>query len=107
MSGNYIVYAIGLSAVITFFLRALPFLFFGKMRAVPEWLDRLGKNFPAAIMAILIVYCLKNVYTEWNFAGLPEVLSVLTLGITYKWKHNTFVSILAGTICNMVLLRMQ
>lgn len=105
MSGKYIICAIGLSAVITFFLRALPFLFFGKMRTVPGCLERLGKNLPAAIMAILIVYCMKNVNTDWIFVGIPEIIAVLMVVVTYKWKHNTFFSILSGTLCNMLLLR--
>ena len=47
---------IAVSALCTFFLRALPFLAFRGTQKMPDWLDRLGKTLPAAIMAVLIVY---------------------------------------------------
>lgn len=47
------------AAALTFLLRALPFLVFGKKRHMPE--DGVfGKVLPSAIMAILIVYCMRN-----------------------------------------------
>lgn len=106
MSEMYICGAIALAAAVTFCLRGLPFLFFGKMRAMPRWLKRLGTTLPAAIMAVLVVYCLKNAAEDWIHTGVPEITAVLVVALTYKWEHNTFLSILAGTLCNMALLRL-
>ena len=47
-----------ISFVCTYFLRALPFLAFSGDRKMPDWLDRLGKTLPSAIMAVLIVVCI-------------------------------------------------
>lgn len=105
MNRVYIILAIGVSALITFALRAFPFLLFGKIRTMPEGMEKLGKNLPAAIMAILIVYCLRDAGKDWFSVGIPELAAVLMVAATYKWKHNTLLSILAGTVCNMVLLR--
>ena len=52
----YVLAAILISAVITFALRALPFILFKDNRMLPGWLQRLGKLLPSAIMAVLIAY---------------------------------------------------
>ena len=58
MSTERILIMIAVSALCTFFLRALPFLAFGGSQKMPDWLDRLGKTLPSAIMAVLIVVCI-------------------------------------------------
>ena len=75
-------------------------------RKMPEFLVKLGAVLPAAIMAVLIVYCLKDIAVDWKANALPKILAVLTVGISYKWKHNTLISIAAGTAIYMVLIRM-
>lgn len=102
---RYILLAILLAAVITFVLRALPFLIFNGERRMPEFLVKLGTVLPAAIMAVLIVYCVKDAVTDWRTNAIPQLLAVLTVGISYKWKHNTLISIIAGTAVYMLLLR--
>lgn len=102
---EYVLLAILLAAVITFALRALPFLIFHGERKMPEFLVKLGVVLPAAIMAVLIVYCLKDIAVDWKANALPKILAVLTVGISYKWKHNTFISIAAGTAVYMILIR--
>ena len=103
---EYVLLAILLAAVITFALRALPLLIFHGERKMPEFLVKLGAVLPAAIMAVLIVYCLKDIAVDWKANALPKILAVLTVGISYKWKHNTLISIAAGTAIYMVLIRM-
>ena len=49
--------AIFVSAVITFGLRALPFLVFQEGKEFPDQIKRLGMVLPSSIMAVLIVYC--------------------------------------------------
>lgn len=63
MSG-YTLAAILVSVACTLSLRALPFLIFTKNRPMPEWLRRLGKTLPMAIMAVLVVYCLKDAFGD-------------------------------------------
>ena len=92
------------SAVITLGLRAFPFLVF---RGDRQMLKDLGKVLPAAIMAVLVVYCLKDVTTAFADTGLWQVIAALATGICYKCSHNTFVSIVLGTACYMILLRLQ
>ena len=101
----YVVLAIFISALITFSLRALPFLLFSGDRRMPDWLSRLGAVLPSAIMAVLIVYCLKGVKSDIIGTGIPSAIAVLVVALSFKWKHNTFLSILSWTAVYMLLLR--
>ena len=107
MKTGYIILAIAVSTAVTFALRALPFAAFCGDRAMPAWLERLGRTLPSAIMAVLVVYCLKDVTTTFADTGLWQVIAALATGICYKCSHNTFVSIVLGTACYMLLLRLQ
>lgn len=106
MTTGEILLAILVSAICTFSLRALPFLAFRGERRMPVWLDRLGQVLPSAIMAVLIVYCLKDVGSSLLQVAIPKFAAVAAVAVTYKWKHNTLLSIAGGTILYMVLLRM-
>ena len=101
----YVVLAIFIPALITFSLRALPFLLFSGDRKMPDWLSRLGAVLPSAIMAVLIVYCLTGVKPDIIGTGIPSAIAVLVVALSSKWKHNTFLSILSGTAVYMLLLR--
>lgn len=96
-----------LSALITFFLRAVPFVAFSGDRKMPLALERLGKVLPSALMAILIVYCLKDVSGNYIEVGIPKLFAVLSVGFSYRRRHNTFFSIFLGTAVYMVLLRVM
>lgn len=102
---GYVLLAILLAALITFALRALPFLIFHGEHKMPEFLVKLGAVLPPAIMAVLVVYCLKGAVTDWKTNALPQLLAVLTVGLSYKWKHHTLLSIVAGTAIYMLFIR--
>lgn len=106
ISSRYVLTAILLAAAVTFALRALPFLIFRGDRKMPEFLVKLGAVLPAAIMAVLVVYCVKSAIMDWKNSALPQLLAVLTVGISYKWKHQTLLSIVAGTAVYMLLIRL-
>ena len=90
-------------AIITFGLRALPFAVFRGKRKMPVWLEQLGKALPPLIMAVLIVYCLKDAIRDVRGVGIAQFVAVIVVAVSYKWKHNTLVSIALGTVCNMLL----
>lgn len=91
-------------ALATAALRFLPFAVFRKN--TPEPVLYLGRVLPYAIMAMLVVYCLKDVSFVAAPYGIPAVLSVLLVVLLHKWKHNTLLSILGGTVLYMVLMRL-
>ncbi len=103
---RYIFLVIIISTIITFFLRAFPFLFFNEQRKMPAWLDRLGQRLPASIMAILIIYCLKDLKTSFLQLGIPSFIAVIVVVMTYHIKRNTLLSITLSTLTYMILLNL-
>lgn len=83
----------------------LPFVLFPK--GTPKIVLYLGDVLPYAVMGMLVVYCLKGIDFLDGTHGIPEVISVALVAILHKWKHSTILSILAGTICYMVLIRVM
>lgn len=58
-----------------------------------------------SVLAMLIVYCLKNVSVVKAPFGIPEFISVFLVAILHIWKRNTLVSIIGGTVCYMLLIQ--
>lgn len=106
MSGNvYLLCAIGVVAAVTWALRAIPFVLLGG-RKLSDVVVYLGKVLPAAIMAILVVYCLRNLDLLGAEHGLRELIPVgLVVGL-HLWRGNTLLSIAAGTAAYMALIRL-
>ncbi len=105
MDNTYVITAIAVIAAVTFLLRVLPFLIFGE-RKTPEYIEFLGKYLPFAIMGMLVVYCLKGVsFIEYPF-GIPEAVAVAVVALLHIWKRNTLLSIVSGTACYMILIRL-
>lgn len=97
--------AIAVMAIVTFLTRALPFLLFGRKGNPPRVVLYLGRYLPAAVIAMLIVYCLRNVELFSGSHGLPEFLCVAVVAILHVWKGNNLLSIFGGTILYMVLVQ--
>lgn len=97
-----IVGAVTLGAIIT---RFLPFLLFPDSKPVPKVVEYLGRTLPAAMMGLLVVYCLKNV--AWTAAphGAPELLSIAAVGLLHRWRGNVLLSIAGGTALYMLLVQ--
>ena len=101
----YFALAVAVSAAVTFLLRALPFLLFHGERKMPEWLAQLGGILPSAIMAVLIIYCLRDAKSDMLHTGIPGLIAVLLTAVSYRWKHQTLPSILLGTAAYMIMIR--
>ena len=41
----------------------------------------------------------------WEILGKVFVVAVAVVAVSYKWKHNSFLSILLGTAVNMILIQ--
>ena len=95
---------IGVTAIITWLLRAFPFLLFGS-RPLPKTVQYLGKALPPAIMTILVIYCLRNTTFSQSPYGIPELVACALVVLLQIVRKNMYLSIIAGTICYMVLMR--
>ena len=92
-------------ALVTIGLRFLPFVIF-RGRETPKYIVYLGNVLPFAIMGMLVVYCLRNTSLAAPTFGIPETVSVALVALLHIWKKNTLLSIIAGTVCYMVLVQM-
>lgn len=92
-------------ALVTMALRFIPFFVFSGERPVPKFINYLGRVLPYSIMAMLVVYCLKNISFMKAPFGLPELICVALVAILHVWKRNTLFSIICGTVCYMVLIQ--
>lgn len=100
----YPVAVIAAVALVTWSLRAAPFVLFGN-RPLPEIMRYLGKVLPPAIMTVLVIYCLRNIsFSQFPF-GLPEIVASALVIILQVVRKNMYVSIIAGTVGYMVLIR--
>ena len=101
----YMLIQIGVIALVTAALRFLPFWVFPEGRKRPQIITYLGTVLPYAIMAMLVVYCLRGTPILGPTHGLPELIAVLIVAALHLWKHNTLLSVFGGTVCYMVLVQ--
>ena len=96
------VLAVALGCMIT---RFAPFVIFPDSKEPPEVVTWLGKVLPAAMMGLLVVYCLKGV--SWLSAphGAPELLAIAAVVALHTWKRNVLLSIAGGTALYMLLVQ--
>lgn len=97
--------AIAVMAVVTFLTRALPFLLFDRGSSPPKLVLYLGRVLPPAIIAMLIIYCLKDLSFLSLGGWAPQLISVAAVVALHLWKHNNLLSIFGGTILYMVLVQ--
>ena len=106
MADGRIWLSITLMALITAALRFLPFVIFRSGDSTPGWIRRLGELLPCAIMGMLVVYCLKDVHFASTSGFVPALVGCGVVGGLYLWKRNTLLSIVAGTVCYMLLVQL-
>lgn len=97
--------SIAVMAVVTFLTRALPFLLFDRGDHPPKIVLYLGRVLPPAVIAMLIVYCLKGVTFTTLGGWLPSLLAGLAAVLLHLWKGNDLISIFGATIFYMVLVQ--
>ena len=97
--------AIAVMAAVTFLTRALPFLLFDRGDHPPRLVLYLGKVLPPAIIAMLIVYCLKGVSFASPAGWVPALAAGGTAVLLHLWKGNDLLSIFGATALYMFLVQ--
>lgn len=105
MTIGRLIAAIAVMAVVTFLTRALPFLLFGRGNGVPRVVIYLGRYLPPAVIAMLIVYCLRGVSFASAAGWAPSLIAAAAVVALHLWKKNNLLSILGGTVLYMVLVQ--
>ena len=98
-----IILAVAAGTVVT---RFVPFILFSDRREPPKVIHYLSKVLPAAMMGLLVVYCLKGVSLFQGSHGIPEAIASAVTVALHLWKRQTLLSIAGGTLCYMFLVQM-
>lgn len=96
---------IAVVAACTFLTRCAAFVIFGRKQEISPVVRYLGDVLPCAIIAILVIYCLKSVNLTAAPFGAPELLGVAIVAALHIWKRNNLLSIGVGTVCYMALVQ--
>ena len=89
----------------TMLTRFLTFVLFGRSEHVSPVITFRGKALPSSLFAMLVVYCLKNVSVTVSPFGIPELIGIAVTTLVHLWKRNTLLSMFAGTLCYMLVIR--
>lgn len=90
-------------AIANFITRFIPYFIFPKKVKIPNIINRLSDLLPSAIIAMIIVYCLKDIDLKNNgFKEILGIISVATLQIIFK---SPIISIIGGVSIYMILVQ--
>ena len=92
-------------AVCTFLTRLFPFALFGRKQSPHPLVTYIGKILPSAVIAVLIIYCLKKVQIMSLSAFAPQFIGIAVVAALHIWKRNYLLSIGVGTVCYMILVQ--
>lgn len=98
LTGWSAIAAILVMAIVTFALRALPFVAAGLLRR-HRLIRALGGFLPAAILALLLIHTLVGFIRQDapTVGAWPALVAILvTVGLQWRW-HHALLSIFAGT----------
>ena len=104
MNASHSILLIAISAGITFLIRAFPFLVF-KKRQMPAFIKEIADKLPPAIIAVLVIYCLKSPLTVLGTETIAAAIAITGVVILHLWKRNTLLSVASGTILYMIFIR--
>ena len=102
----YMVAVVVFVGVLSWLIRALPFLLFGRGGEPPKVVSYIGRVLSPAAIAMLAVYCFAGYVRDRppaeNLWGLAEISAgVLTVALQWKWRCPPL-SIAAGTVLYML-----
>ncbi len=93
------------ASAVTILLRVFPFALFGGKRQMPSAVKKIADLMPPAIIAVLVIYCLKDSITAVSMESAAAACGVAGTVLAHLWKRNTLISIAAGTVIYMILIR--
>ena len=92
-------------AVVAVLPSLLPFALFSTGKT-PRAVSYLGKVLPPAVIAMLVVYCLKDMSFASAGSFVPQIIASAAVVLMQLWKKNTILSIVAGTAVYMILVQL-
>ena len=106
----YVILVILAVGVLSWLIRALPFLLFGRQGEPPKMIAYVGRVLSPAAIAMLVVYCYAGYVRDRppleHCGMLAELVAgVVTVALHGRWRCPPL-SIACGTILYMVLIRL-
>lgn len=95
---------IGVASICTAAVRFAPFIIFTGNKEIPKIVQYLGNILPPAIIATLVVYCLKDISFVRFPNGVPEIISVALVAFLHLKKGNVLISVGGGTLFYILLV---
>ena len=89
----------------TAFLRFLPFFIINKSLSENKYVQFLGRILPYSMIALLVIYCIKDINIIKFPYGLPEIISIILVAVFQIIKRNVLISIGLGTVIYMFLVQ--
>ncbi|MGN1032092.1 MAG: branched-chain amino acid transporter permease [Intestinibacter sp.] len=105
MTFNQIAITIAAMALGTMLTRFLPFILFPANKPTPQYINYLGQILPYSVIALMVVYTLKDVSIAASPWGLPEIISLAYIAVVQIIKRNNLLSMISGTILYMFLVQ--
>ena len=99
---GYVLGVIAAMGLVTFALRALPFVGAQWLQKHPL-VQRLGEFLPLAIMTLLLVHSMTGAALEHVAGPWPELLAIALVVILQWYKKNALLSILVGTLIYVLM----
>ncbi|MFR1975397.1 MAG: AzlD domain-containing protein [Coprococcus sp.] len=76
-----------------------------KKRQMPAFLKEIADKLPPAIIAVLVIYCLKGPLTVLGTETIAAIIAIAGVVILHLWKRNMLLSVAAGTVLYMIFIR--
>lgn len=106
LTTNQALITILILSLVTFGIRALPFVLFPGNKPTPRYILYLGQVLPYAAIGMLVTYCLKSIAPLQPPHALPELVAVVVIVALQWWKRNFLLSIGSGTVVYMLLVQL-
>ncbi len=97
---------IALVALSTMATRFLPFILLRGEKRSGGYMRYIGRALPAAVFAMLTVYCLRNISFSSAEAFLPQLISIATVVILHLTARRTLLSVGVGTGVYLILVNL-
>ncbi|MGB9666774.1 MAG: branched-chain amino acid transporter permease [Candidatus Cryosericum sp.] len=81
------------------------FALFSRTRP-PRWVATVETVLPPLVLWLLVFYSLNSVVWRTTPYGIPALAGVTMTVLAHRWKHNTLLSILSGTVVYLILTRL-
>lgn len=97
------IFQVFIMAAVIFLTRAFPFIVFSRHKPTGV-LQLIAEILPPMVMAILVIYSLKDITFSAPQHWFPQLLATTLTVLLHLWKRNSMISIFGGTALYMVLL---